>query len=270
MQGIQESLRLNQYHWEEQLWRLIATNFGMPVNSSAFESISKSIPFSLLARHRTLFIQLEALFMGQANLLEKEFKDPYPSMLRKEYLFLKKKYSLEKIYEPLHFLRMRPENFPTIRLSQLASLCRHSASLFAWVLECKSIYLLRKKLMVKANDYWHNHYVFDKISPRREKMVGIRMCDHIIINSVIPLLYTYGKIIPDPGVLKKAINWLEEMPGEKNQLVDRWKQIGISAKKASTSQALIELKKKFCDQRRCLECDVGRKLLSPGILMNTI
>jgi len=262
MNTIVNSLRKNQYHWEEQMWWLIATNFGNPVNSAAFEAIARSIPFPLLAKHRQQVIQLEALFLGQANLLEKNFADPYPVMLKKEFIFLKKKYGLKKIYEPVHFLRMRPENFPSIRLSQLAALCTQSASLFAWTLECPSVSLLRKRLFVKANDYWQNHYVFEKTSPVREKMMGTQMVNNIIINGIIPLLYTYGKIIPDPAILSKAISWLEEMPAEQNKLMQGWQRIGIAVKRAANSQALTELKKKFCDQRKCLECDVGKRLLS--------
>jgi len=263
MHQILDSLRVNKYHWEEQLWWMIAANFGNPVNTTAFEAMARSIPFSILAKHRQQFIQLEALFMGQANLLEKIYRDPYPVMLKREFIFLKKKYGIKRIYEPVHFLRMRPENFPCIRLSQLASLCTETTGLFAWTLECESIQSLRNKLMVSANDYWHSHYVFEKTSPYREKILGHGMCNNIIINSIIPLLYTYGKMIPDQSVLKKSINWLEQMPAEQNQLMSGWKRIGISVKKASGSQALIELKKQFCDQRKCLECEIGKHLLLP-------
>jgi Protein of unknown function (DUF2851) len=264
MYQILDSLRINQYHWEKQLWWMIAANFGNPVNTPAFEAIARSIPFSLIAKHRQHFIQLEALFMGQANLLDAEFRDPYPVMLKKEYFFLKKKYGLRKIYEPVHFLRMRPENFPCIRLSQLASLCAETTSLFAWALECESIPALRKKLMVRANDYWHKHYVFEKPSRYRQKMLGSDMCNNIIINSIIPILYTYGKMTPDQTILKKTIQWLELMPPEQNRLMDGWKRIGISVKKAAGSQALIELKKQFCDPRKCLECEIGKELLQPA------
>jgi Protein of unknown function (DUF2851) len=264
MDHILDSLTKNKFHWEEQLWWMIAAHFGNPVNRAAFEAIARSIPFSLLAKHREHFIQLEALFMGQANLLVNEFRDPYPLMLKREYQFLQKKYRLKKIYEPVHFLRMRPENFPGIRLSQLASLCAENASLFSWMLKCESVSSLRKKLMVSANDYWNNRYVFDHISPYREKMLGRDMCDNIIINSIIPLLYTYGKTIPDREVLEKTIQWLSQMPAEKNRLMDGWKRVGVSVRKAAASQALTELKKQFCDQRKCLDCEIGKQLLKPG------
>jgi Protein of unknown function (DUF2851) len=268
MYRIIESLTENQYHWEEQLWWMIAANFGNPVNTAAFEAIARSIPFSLLAKHRQQFVQLEALLMGQANLLEREFMDPYPVMLKKEYIFLRKKYGLNKIFEPVHFLRMRPENFPGIRLSQLASLISSGTTMFAWILSCSSLPDLRKKLMVTANDYWHQHYVFEKKSAFREKMLGTDMCNNIIINTIVPLLYTYGKIIPDPVSLKKSIHWLEQIPAEHNHCLQGWKRMGITVKKAGGSQALIELKKQFCDQRKCLECDIGRELLQPHKIRN--
>jgi hypothetical protein len=269
MHQILDSLRLNHYHWEEQLWWMMARNFGNPVNASAFESIARSIPFSLLAKHRHHFIQLEALFIGQANLLANDFHDPYPTMLKKEYEFLRKKYHLKKIYEPVHLLRMRPENFPCIRLSQLAAVCFQSTALFAWILECETISQLRKKLMVRANDYWHTHYVFDKASKYREKILGRDMCDNIIINSIIPMLYTYGKMIPDAAILKKAVSWLAQMPAEQNELMNSWKRIGVTVKKAAGSQALTELKKQYCDQRKCLECEIGKYLLQPVKSLNS-
>ncbi len=184
-------------------------------------------------------------------------------MLKKEYEFLKKKYRLNKIYEPVHLLRMRPENFPCIRLSQLAAVCFQSTALFAWILECESISQLRKKLMVRANDYWHNHYVFDKTLHIQGKNDLVTICvDNIIINSIIPIIYTYGKMIPDAAILKKAVSWLAQMPAEQNELIKGWKRIGVTVKKAAGSQALTELKKQFCDQRKCLECEIGKYFYS--------
>jgi hypothetical protein len=264
MSGILHSLAKNQFHWEEQLWWMIAANFGNPVNAAAFEAVARSIPFPVLARHRHHFIQLEALFMGQGNLLERDFSEHYPVLLKREYFFLKKKYGLKKVYEPVHFLRMRPGSFPCIRLSQLAGLYSETTVLFAWILACSSLAEMRKKLMVKANDYWHDHFVFEKPAPFREKAMGYQMCDHIIINGIIPLLYTYGKIVPDTVILEKAIGWLEGIPAEQNNLVAGWKRIGIPVKKATGSQAMIELKKEYCDRRRCLDCEIGRQLLQPA------
>ncbi len=117
--------------------------------------------------------------------------------------------------------------------------------------------------MVTANEYWNDHYVFEKKSSSRIKMMGSQMNNNLIINSIIPILYTYGKVTPDPAILKKSLSWLEQLPVEQNHQIEGWARIGISVKKAAGSQALIELKKQYCDHRRCLECDIGRKLLQP-------
>ena len=126
------------------------------------------------------------------------------------------------------------------------------------------MYELRKKFQLWDNDYWHEHYIFDKPSVIRIKNTGTRMIDYSIINSIIPLLYTYGKMVPDQVILKKAIRWLQEMPAEENHLMKGRKRAGISVKNAAGSQALIELKKEFCDQRKCLECEIGKRLLEPA------
>jgi hypothetical protein len=264
MQDILKSLHLNQFHWEEQLWWMMAANIGNPVNTNAFEAIARSIPFPLLAKHRHQTVQIEALLLGQANLLESDFRDPYVSLLKREYDFLKKKYDLKRIYISVHFLRMRPENFPGIRLSQLARLFSENISLFSLILKCTSVIELRRRLAVTANDYWINHYVFEKLSHCRKKILGQTMCDNIIVNSIIPLLYTYGKIFSDQVAINKAVAWLGELPAEQNQVTAGWKRIGITIHKAAGSQALIELKKNFCDQRKCLDCEIGRLLLIPG------
>ncbi|MDP4213503.1 MAG: DUF2851 family protein [Bacteroidota bacterium] len=261
MVPIAQSLQRNHYHWEVQLWWMIAGNFGLKVNAPAFETIARSIPFTLLAKHRAQPIQLEALLFGQANLLERNFSEAYPLTLKKEFHFLKTKYGLRKVFDQVHFLRMRPDNFPTIRLSQLASLYTESTNLFAWILQCDSLSELRKKFALSTSDYWFNHYVFDKESPHRVKVMGRGTAETIIVNGVIPLLYSYGKTHPDKSITQKAIYWMQEMPAEQNRIIYQWKGLGIEVKSAAGSQALLELKTEFCQQKKCLECDIGKHLL---------
>lgn len=263
MAPIVNSLRLNHFHWEEQLWWMMAGNFGMTVNTAAFESIARSIPFTILAKHRQQRIQLEALLFGQANLLEGNFRESYPLMLKKEFYFLKRKYGLKNVFEQVHFLRMRPDNFPTIRLSQLAALCAAGSNLFARILQCNLLSELRKNFQLPANEYWFRHYVFDKESGFKEKVLGRRMSENIIINSVIPLLYTYGMIHPDKSMQQKSLSWIQEIRAEQNEILARWKELGIKIKSAAESQALLELKKEYCQRKRCLECEVGKFLLLP-------
>jgi hypothetical protein len=261
---IGSSLADNHFHWEEQLWWMLAGNFGMRVNAAAFESVARSIPFSLLARHRNQRVQLEALLFGQANLLETDFRESYPQMLKKEFRFLKKKYGLKKVFEKVYFLRMRPENFPTIRLSQLAGLYAKNANLFAWALQCESLTAVRKLLQLPANDYWFYHYTFERESPFREKIMGRKMGNNIIINSFIPLLFAYGNMHPDKSMLQKSLRWMQETGAEENETLSRWKQRGIKIRSAAESQAMLELYREYCLPKKCLDCDVGKFLLLPG------
>ncbi|MES1218663.1 MAG: DUF2851 family protein, partial [Bacteroidota bacterium] len=156
-------------HWEETFWWLLARNFGMKVNAATFESIAKSIPINILAKHKNQIHQLEALLFGQANLLNGEFNEDYPKLLQREYKFLNTKYKLNPVHTPVYFLRMRPGNFPTIRLAQLAVLVNESAHLFSKIKEAKSLAEIKNWFDVIANDYWHYHYKFDEHATFRKK-----------------------------------------------------------------------------------------------------
>ena len=162
-------LSQNKMHWEETFWWLLARNFGITINADAFEQVARSISVNLLAKHKNQLHQVEALLFGQAGLLEENFTEEYPKLLQREYNFLKKKYQLKKIYQPVHFLRMRPGNFPTIRLAQLAVLITESTHLFSKIKEAASFTDLIKWFDVTANDYWHYHYRFDDPSAFRNQ-----------------------------------------------------------------------------------------------------
>ena len=162
--NVEDFLQQNNYHWEETFWWMLAKNFGMKINADAFEAIAKTISVNILAKHKTQIHQLEALLLGQAGLLEGKFSEDYPKLLQKEYKFLKEKYSLKKIHLPVHFLRMRPGNFPTIRLAQLAMLVQSSAHLFSKIKDANSVKQVKAWFDITANDYWHYHYRFDETS----------------------------------------------------------------------------------------------------------
>jgi hypothetical protein len=235
------------------------------VNAEAFEAMAKSIPVNILAKHKNQINQLEALLLGQCGLLEKDFSESYPLMLKKEYQFLKNKYSLKPIHMPVHFLRMRPGNFPTVRLAQLAMLVQQSSHLFSKIKEVQSISDLKKMLAVTANDYWNEHYVFDEPSTSKKKILGKQMIDNIIINTIAPALFAYGHLHKETATKEKAIKWLDELPSEKNNITAQWTDAGASNKNAFDSQSLIELKTQYCDQRRCLECAVGNSLMKNSL-----
>ena len=259
-------LRQNGCHWEETFWWLLARNFGIKVNADAFEAMARSISMNLLSKHKGQVHQLEALLFGQAGLLKKNpgrlgEEDDYLLMLRKEYEFLQNKYKIKPIPIAMHFLRMRPGNFPTIRLAQLAMLVHGSAHLFSRIKDAGTIKELRTWFDVTANDYWHYHYQFEEISSFKQKRLGASMVDNIIINTVVPVLFAYGNYHSEQKYKDKALRWLEEIDGENNSITKGFLHIGIENKSAYDTQALIELKNEYCDKRRCLDCGVGNYLL---------
>ncbi len=258
---IETYLQQNNYHWEETFWWLLARNFGMKVNADAFESIARSVRVNILANYKSQVIQLEALLLGQAGLLEEKFTDDYPRLLQREFAFLKKKYKLKSIHQPIHFLRMRPGNFPTIRLAQLAALIVESAHLFSKIKEAKSIKEIQQGFDVTANDYWHYHYCFDETSSFKKKKLGAAMIDNIIINTVGPVLFAYGSYHDEQKYKDKALKWLVATAPESNTITKGFQKLGIENKNAFDSQALIELKNEYCNKKRCLDCGVGNAIL---------
>jgi hypothetical protein len=258
---IENYLVQNKQHWEETFWWLLARNFGFKVNADAFEAMAQSIPLNILAKHKYQIHQLEALLTGQCNLLENNFTEDYPSLLQKEYFFLKKKYKLQPIGQPVYFLRMRPGNFPTIRLAQLAMLVHQSTHLFSAIKERTSVNDIRELFHVTANDYWHYHYSFDEPSAFKQKILGKQMTENIIINTIVPVLFAYGHLHNEQVYKDRALSFLEQLSSEKNAITDGWKKNAVACKTAFDSQSLIELKTQYCDKKKCLDCAVGNALL---------
>lgn len=254
-------LQQNNQHWDETFWWLLARNFGTTVNGEAFEALAKSLPVTLLARHKNQLNQLEALLMGQCGLLEGDFDEHYPAMLQKEYNYLRKKYSLQPIRQPVHFLRMRPMNFPTVRLAQLAALVYQSSHLFAYIKETLQVDDIKKMLTVTANDFWHYHYTFTDTAEHQPKKLGSQMIHTIIINTVVPVLFAYGHLHNEEQLKNRALYWLDEMAAEKNAITNGFTKLGMMIKDACDSQALIELKSHYCDHKKCLDCSIGNALL---------
>lgn len=254
-------LEENNDHWEESFWWMLSRNFGMKVNSDAFESMARSIPVNILAKHKNRIHQLEALLFGQSGLLKENLNEDYPKLLQREYNFLKKKYDLKPIHGHVHFLRMRPGNFPTIRLSQLAALIQNSAHLFSKVLEIEKVSEVQKMFDVTSNDYWHYHYRFDIASSFKKKAIGKDMIDNIIINTIIPVLFAYGLYHKEEKYKSKAILWLEELSAEINSITKGFTNLELSNRSAFDSQAFIELKTQYCDHKHCLQCAIGNALL---------
>ncbi|MEO9053091.1 MAG: DUF2851 family protein [Ginsengibacter sp.] len=252
------------YHWEEAFWWLIAANFGLTLNSDHFRKMAQSLPVNVLAKHKKNILQVEALLFGQAGLLNKDFTDKYPQMLQKEYFFYQKKYKLTPINEKLFYLRMRPANFPTIRLAQLAMLICSSEHLFSKIKEGQSIAEIKKMFDVIANDYWHYHYIFDEESNYKIKKLGSQMVNNIIINTIVPVIFSYGAYHNEEMYKEKAIRWLEETPSEENAITDGFERLQYPNKNAFDSQAYIQLKNEYCNHSLCLQCAIGNSILKRG------
>lgn len=258
-------LQETNFHWEETFWRLIAKNFGLTVNSTFFQKIAESLPVSILAKHKSSIHHLEALLFGQAGLLNKKFDEKYPAMLQKEFKFYKQKYKLQPVDGELFFLRMRPANFPTIRLAQLAILIHESEHLFSKTKEAKSAGEIKKMLDVTANDYWNYHYLFDEQTAFKKKTLGAQMINNIIINTVVPVLFAYGIHHDEKAYREKAISWLEDISAEKNRITKGFESLNFSNKNAFDSQALIQLKNEYCNKKLCLRCAIGNALLKRSL-----
>lgn len=251
-------------HWEETFWRLLSRNFGIKLNADLFEEIATTIPLNVLAKHKSQIQQLEALLFGQAKLLDQQYEDEYYLLLQREYKLLAKKFNLQPASRKPDFLRMRPANFPTVRLAQLAMLIHHSNHLFSKILHAKNCRELYGLLDVTANDYWHYHYRFGEETSYLPKTIGKAMTENILINTMIPVLYAYGQHKSAASICERAIAFLSQIPAEKNSITSGWEKYGITNLSALDSQALIELKNNYCEKHLCLDCAVGNKILRAG------
>jgi hypothetical protein len=260
-ESIIQLLQKNKFHWEETLWWMLARTFGLVINAEAFAAMASSIPYNLILKHSNQIHQLEALMFGQAGMLEGRFKDKYVVMMQKEYGFLKNKYELTAIRMPVHYLRMRPACFPTVRLAQLAMLMQKSPDLFSCIVQTQDTGTIKTILNVPANDYWHYHFVFDEETGFQPKNVGAQLINSLMINAIVPLLFTYGMYKNEESFKEKALDWISQLAGEKNSVTQKFKKVGVYAMNAAESQALTELKTQYCDQRRCLDCAIGNLIL---------
>jgi hypothetical protein len=261
-ESILETLQQNQNNWEETFYQYLARNFGFRVNAVPFNLLARSVPLHLASRYKDNLMLLEALFFGQAGLLEDFFFESYPQRLQSEYQFLAHKHSITGIDGHLwKFLRMRPMNFPTIRIAQFVNLIHKSEHLFSSVLEANELPQLKSLFASGVSAYWHTHYQFGSFSAPGLKMKGAETIENIIINTVVPFLFVYGKQKGIEEMEERALRLLEETKPENNSVASKWTKIGLRADNGARSQALLELKNRYCSERKCLECGIGRDLL---------
>ncbi|MEI6752957.1 MAG: DUF2851 family protein [Paludibacter sp.] len=263
MNVIEQVLSATNQHWEEAFYITLARSFGFGTNSHAFESLAKSLPLTVLGKHKDNLFQLEALLFGQASLLGVDNAVSYVIELRKEYDFLRSKFSLNPIDgSQWKLLRLRPDNFPHIRIAQFASLIHSSSKMFSKIVEQPEIEFLKQLFVCKPSTFWNNHYLFDTESPLKNKTLGIQSVNSILINTVVPFLFCYASHKNDELLKDKALQILEQIPSERNSVVTNWLNAGLTSTTAYDSQALLQLKKQYCDEKKCLRCRIGHKVLT--------
>ncbi len=263
---ILERLKACDGSWEDAFFQTLARNFGFGINADAFEMWAKSLPLHCVDHHRDDLFQIEAMFLGQAGLLslrDKMQEDEYWQRLNDEYKYLAHKFNLKAMDGRMwRFMRLRPQNFPTVRLSQLAQLYFNRTAGLSQLLNCKDAKELEKALATHATPYWQTHYNFGEESRKNEKRLSKSSILVLLVNTVIPLLFAYGRSNGNESLVNRAVDMMEQLGAEDNNIVRMWRECGLAVDSAADSQALIQLKKEYCDRKECLRCRIGYRYLS--------
>ena len=252
--------------WEEVTWRVLCKNFGFNTNAFPFKELGKSLSFKILKKESHQLVTIEALLFGMAGLLQSEIDDSYFKRLKKEHHFKMKKYKLERRLDEHQwkFLRLRPANFPTIRLAQLASLVAMKKNIFYLFTDFNDPKELKNNLILNQSEYWKTHYRFGVKSKSKIGQLGISSIENIIINTVSPLRFTYG-IHKDSEELKdKSMALLQSIGKESNSIIKKWSDLGVEVSTAFDSQAFLELYNEYCLKKRCLNCAIGVDIVNSG------
>jgi hypothetical protein len=261
-----QMLRGNNNDWEETCYQLLCRNFGFKVNADAFLVLSKAASYRLLLKHADKLIQIEAFLFGQAGFLDESFSDDYYHVLKREYTLLNQKFHLNEsklTKARWKFLRLRPANFPTIRIAQLATLIQQQSNLFSKFLEAPNYEAIVDILSTSQSEYWRHHYLFDNLIEEEINAIGKMSVDNIIVNTVVPLLVAYGRFMDMQDYINRAVDLLQYIDSEQNSIIRTWSQLGLKSKTAFDSQALIELHNNYCLRRKCLDCTIGSSLIRP-------
>ncbi|MDH6357683.1 DUF2851 family protein [Parabacteroides sp. PF5-9] len=262
MQDIFHLLEQYSDDWNEVFYIILTRNFGFGVNSDAFEWLARSLPLRCILKQRNSHSQVEALLFGQAGLLEDEENCYYYRLLQREYRFLRKKFNLTPLEQSLFKnLRIRPGNFPHVKIAQLATILMQHDTLFSALLEASTPREIKDYFRVHPSDYWKRHYHFKNFSPENEKKISENMLNILLINTVIPMFFSWGRKKNRPEYCDRAIRLLESIPPERNSIITTFTQAGISVHNAGDTQALIQLKREYCEKKKCLYCRIGFRFL---------
>ena len=271
-EAIRSRVELCNGSWEDAYFVTLARNYGFGINGDVFEQWAHHVPLSAVGHHRDDLFQIEAIFMGQAGLLELDavptyyhqeaLNEGYFAKLRNEYQYLAHKFSMKPIdFKLWRFLRLRPQNFPHIRISQLANLYYGQKAGLSRLVECETIEQLKQVLSSHVTPYWETHYTFGSTSSKTEKHLTYGSLNLLIINTAIPMLFAYGRHRNKEVLCDRAFDFLEQLKAENNHIIRMWQQVGLPVKTAGESQALIQLKKEYCDKKDCLRCRFGYEYL---------
>lgn len=257
-----ERLQFYNGHWEDAFFMTLARNFGFSLNAEAFETWAKHVNLRFVDKHRDNLFQVEAFFFGQAGILADRDGDEYYLKLKREYEYLAHKFGLTPMdVTRWRFLRLRPNNFPHVRIAQLACLYHRSYGLFSQLMEKGTLKEVRDLLRGGTSEYWISHYTFGGCSPLSPKTLSNSSLDLIIINTVVPFLYAYGLHKGKEELCSRATSFLEALKPENNYIIRMWSECGLKVSHAGDSQALIQLKKEYCDRKKCLYCRIGYEYL---------
>lgn len=260
--AVLEQLQKNNNSWEETFYQFLAKNFGFKQNALPFEMLANSLPHKAIAKQKDNLTQIEALLFGQAGFLADEFEDEYFILLKREYDFLRKKYNIKPIQKHLwKFMRMRPTNFPTIRIAQFAAILYKNANLFSKIIETEDVKIIKQLFDVETSDYWKTHYVFGKESKKSSKKLGDSSIDVILINTLALFLFSFGLEKGKEDYKEKALELLETIKPEKNNITEKWGRVGVSASDSFETQALLELFNEYCKKGKCIDCNIGAKII---------
>ncbi|MCU4176366.1 DUF2851 family protein [Carboxylicivirga sp. N1Y90] len=261
---IKQLLRSNNNDWDQVFFILLARSFGFSTNGAPFEMMARQTPLKTLLKHADNSFQLEAILFGQGGFLNQKFEgNDYFTKLKKEYSFLSTKYKLKSIqYHLWKFLRLRPSNFPTIRISQLANLIYQTKGQFSELLDMDELIRFEKKRIIASN-YWDTHYTFGKSTKKTEaKSLGSFSKKRILFNTILPYQFVYASYHKQDKLKEKIIELFHKLPSERNRLLSNWKEIGINIEHQAHAQSLIFLKNHYCSHKKCLNCHIGHNVLS--------
>ncbi len=267
--AIEALLKRNTGSWEETMYQLTARGFGLKVNREPFELLACSLPLNTIAKQKQDLKCIEALLFGQAGMLNEEPKDEYMASLQREYRYQQHKHQLRPTQgHSWKFLRLRPASFPTVRIAQFAMLLHRSVHLFSKILETHKLSDVEALFKVGTSAYWDTHYTFGKESTKSTKELGSTTLDLLVINTIAPILFTYARHKGDEDLQERALSWLQQLKPERNEILNKWKQLGRKAENAYESQALIQLKNEHCAHKKCLSCAIGNKILKKPFAHN--